>query len=1331
MGDSEPTPAQAAADRRDAAMQRQAQLAAADAARAQVQQDRLAEQARMRQAQGAADVAAAASSQQQQHQRDRVTSLHQLQVEIQQQQQALDERSADLEFREEEVAAKLLQEEQMRNDVYAESARIRLEMDARDQAVAERMADVESREQAEMEARAAGVKARREKLAEARAAAEAAFEARAVAEKELDFRYTQLRELEEHVARREVAAARKEGALRQQAALGRLGLSDSVLPAKPAAPAAPSQAASAASFAQARQEYRPPGVRAASRPASASAMPSRAAPPATQAGRVRPQSASRVREVTQQQRAGGTRSARGGSAPTQRQPPPQQTQQQAQQQQADEADEEASEWTEEEARLARGERSARTGEAGQPYDPLFITAAARPTESESAAAEHRMGTMLGLQPPSRHMVPAVHPWQAQTADRQRVMLKHRLDLALSERDTWRAEAHALRELLMMRKQRGGKHRMPALHQSAVEAAEEMARDDARAEEEEHLGGFQAWTLEGWLRCSDLPRVVADALLRHLSVPAFRAADLHRHVRIGEGGAVSVGPTAAQLKPRTVEWRDGGAPTAADAARRIEEVEEKVGGRVKLSDGVVFVNPPAASARGGAMARAFMARLGFAPSGESDDDATHRAERLEVMLHSAGVLTDVADTLTASLGRAADGLSRQRHARLGVAAELERRSGAVAAMEASKRHAQQAVDVARRQAGAAVERARAELAEAQRRDEEARASELATADAKAALAAKLAEAERELQLQQAAANEQVRAAEAEVKHRHEAALAAQQRAGTIDDAEATTLRDFGKFAPFDLLFGRAPLFFGGLAGLVGRPCADRRQAMEEEHCQGADKHVLIHARNYDTTTFAEAEWHFVTDGKKWQSVWGKRGEGVEAEVALRTAVKRVKDPKTGAHTPCAPEEEEEPDLEKRGRCRRQRDISWYYEGDGRRERERWEAKLRAAGVAEAQCAIAQPELIAARLYTGPMFLKYNLVLRGMGDVLDAEHSSALGGWVLGREVAAADADADPRRARPSGQKLEVLDAARKVVGGLRTSSHIKNLEAATKGRCVPGDAGRLRFEGNLYPTTLHTLDVVIRKLARVTEVRPLYRGNGYGAKLPTLFTERDTHGARGGVELGFMSTTADAAVAHEYATDTGVLFEIEQGVVDRGADLAWLSQCGCRCPSCTSAWPATHATLPHEHRYPHEQEVTWPPLTSLSVSPDWSETRVQDAVTIVKVLPTVVQADTKPPEATAKPEPEVIIRHREQTPKKETEKKATPSNFPTDIKAAAPLKGGAMWEDRPFGSRTHLLSAVKPAEPAATTNRGGGLFLFVDEGKESVVERPSSVTRRHEARGARH
>ena len=73
--------------------------------------------------------------------------------------------------------------------------------------------------------------------------------------------------------------------------------------------------------------------------------------------------------------------------------------------------------------------------------------------------------------------------------------------------------------------------------------------------------------------------------------------------------------------------------------------------------------------------------------------------------------------------------------------------------------------------------------------------------------------------------------------------------------------------------------------------------------------------------------------------------------------------------------------------------------------------------------------------------------------------------------------------------------------------------------------------------------------------------------------------RGGIEYGFSSTTTDKGQALEYATggkgtdaDAGgaamTIFEMQMGMVDRGADLTWLSQ------------------------YPHEREVLLPPLTGI-------------------------------------------------------------------------------------------------------------------------------------------
>lgn len=89
-------------------------------------------------------------------------------------------------------------------------------------------------------------------------------------------------------------------------------------------------------------------------------------------------------------------------------------------------------------------------------------------------------------------------------------------------------------------------------------------------------------------------------------------------------------------------------------------------------------------------------------------------------------------------------------------------------------------------------------------------------------------------------------------------------------------------------------------------------------------------------------------------------------------------------------------------------------------------------------------------------------------------------------------------------------------------------------------------------------------------------------LPPVFFSRDKKASivqhdggcaeMGVVEFGFMSTTTDRAVALNYASNGGpsAVFEIQMGLVDRGADISWLSQ------------------------YPGEKEVLFAPLTSLEV-----------------------------------------------------------------------------------------------------------------------------------------
>jgi hypothetical protein len=64
--------------------------------------------------------------------------------------------------------------------------------------------------------------------------------------------------------------------------------------------------------------------------------------------------------------------------------------------------------------------------------------------------------------------------------------------------------------------------------------------------------------------------------------------------------------------------------------------------------------------------------------------------------------------------------------------------------------------------------------------------------------------------------------------------------------------------------------------------------------------------------------------------------------------------------------------------------------------------------------------------------------------------------------------------------------------------------------------------------------------------------------------KDDRGVRGGVELGFLSTTTKREVALEYSgadKDRGTVFEIDIGAVDCGAKLDSLSQYPgtCLCP----------------------------------------------------------------------------------------------------------------------------------------------------------------------------
>ena len=63
----------------------------------------------------------------------------------------------------------------------------------------------------------------------------------------------------------------------------------------------------------------------------------------------------------------------------------------------------------------------------------------------------------------------------------------------------------------------------------------------------------------------------------------------------------------------------------------------------------------------------------------------------------------------------------------------------------------------------------------------------------------------------------------------------------------------------------------------------------------------------------------------------------------------------------------------------------------------------------------------------------------------------------------------------------------------------------------------------------------------------------GRTLPETFRTKDEFDVQGGVDMAFLSCTTDRAVAVEYASRGGVILELKQGMVDRGAEFSWLSQ----------------------------------------------------------------------------------------------------------------------------------------------------------------------------------
>jgi hypothetical protein len=142
--------------------------------------------------------------------------------------------------------------------------------------------------------------------------------------------------------------------------------------------------------------------------------------------------------------------------------------------------------------------------------------------------------------------------------------------------------------------------------------------------------------------------------------------------------------------------------------------------------------------------------------------------------------------------------------------------------------------------------------------------------------------------------------------------------------------------FELRFGAMGAFYGGLEAFIGSPDPNVRTAMEREHTAAADSGDEFTTDNYEVTTTPTIEWRFVAEPEGHAAAWPAEHK-IEAPAAPRR-------PLTSSQLAAV--------------LRRKN-----------AELETIDADL-----------LLLEEALAARLYTGPMFVKYNDTVRGFGPAL---------------------------------------------------------------------------------------------------------------------------------------------------------------------------------------------------------------------------------------------------------------------------------------------------------------------------------------------------------------
>lgn len=344
---------------------------------------------------------------------------------------------------------------------------------------------------------------------------------------------------------------------------------------------------------------------------------------------------------------------------------------------------------------------------------------------------------------------------------------------------------------------------------------------------------------------------------------------------------------------------------------------------------------------------------------------------------------------------------------------------------------------------------------------------------------------------------------------------------------------------------------GLESLVGPPNPNLVDTMEHEHTAMPDSTMIFRTTNYGIDTRSDIEFYFVSNPDAGFEL-AKREGFVQAsgDSARAPMGARGSQGKGGTRS--------------RGRSR-DRDRWWPDQAGpasaGRSPLEdqakiEFEAKRRDinAQLTLNDCApLGDPEVWGGRLYTGPVsrlglsshtpptLASCKLARAGRAF---AAHSLRSLSWI---------APPSPPVTHHACQMFQKYNA---VLRGIKS-------EPESRAERIFKDLTK----GNKYTTTLHCINSAIVKLGKLTKAQKVYRGIS-GGVLPDEFWTPNGFNVCGGVEFAFTSTTTHRDVAMQYASSgqVGMVFEVQMGMVDRGAELEWLSQ------------------------YPAEKEICFAPLT---------------------------------------------------------------------------------------------------------------------------------------------